>query len=116
LRNLLPSFLALTLILSGCVFFGIGADATVMVVRHYWHNVLGQEAVEYTVKNTGTLPLVTVTVRFKAVCQDGTSYQETGVTTDYLDLKQSKSETVYISTNQSPVVEIKVMEIQKSAY
>ena len=115
MRKLIPAGRALALVLSSCAFFGIGADATVTVTNHYWHPAAGQEVVEYTVKNTGTLPLVMVQVRFKAICEDGTSYQETWASFD-LDLKQSADETVWITTNGSPVVEIKVMEIQKSTY
>jgi hypothetical protein len=115
MRKIMLASFALVFCLSSCAFFGIGADATVTVTNHYWHAAAGQEVVDYTVKNTGTLPLVMVKVRFKAICEDGTSYQETWASFD-LDLKQSVDETVMITTNASPVVEIKVMEIQKSTY
>lgn len=87
------------------------------IVRHYRNPVpvMTGEVVQYTVQNTGRLPLTMVGVRLKAICEDGTSYQETWATFD-LDVKQAADETVWITTNGSTVVEVKIMDIETSTF
>ncbi len=97
-----PLILALLLAVSvtGCAILGIGADAEVTATWVGPAPASYGEIVSYTVTNTGTLKLVSVTMDFRVLYASGHSYHATGSETN-LEPGASVSGTCWIPTNES---------------
>jgi hypothetical protein len=92
--------LLLAVSITGCAILGIDADAEVTASWVEPAPMAYGEIVSYTVTNTGTLKLATVSMDFRVLYASGHSYHETWSEND-LEPGASVSGTCWVPTNEA---------------